>query len=411
MGVFFETGYTLPGADQPLTHARILHKGNRLRMQSLVASDTSDLSVDVLDNALTFERWKPFSNQVLSPSDYTTSDWTTFGVTIGSDGQTLTETVSGSHKKVMQTFTFTAAEHVLALKVKRITGPKVKILANDGTSNFSASFDLRDGTTASSNATIVDLGNDEFLCTFFFTTAAGTGHIEIFMNDESGNSTYTGDPSRITKFIEIILHESIATVDFTPFTSGEADMFCLAAHNLGTSAGRLTIEQGAGHTDIMGASITPTDNEPIMAIFEPETPTEWRLVIDRGVLPEIGIVRWGSALQFTRPIFGGQEPLALARKTVMRSNKSTTGEWVGRTKLRTALETSFDWSNIESDWVRDNWPDFQKAAEDEPFFLAWRPITYSEAGYCSITQHQTPTNIGVRKLMSLSLSVTGFLNV
>ena len=207
-------------------------------------------------------------------------------------------------------------------------------------------------------------------------------------------------------------HVSAATVDFTPFTSGAADAFALAAHNLGTTGGRVTIEHGAGFTDIMGAAISPADNEPIMAMFVPITPTTWRMTIDRAVLPEIGVVRWGVPLQLPRAIYGGHEALALSRQTVMRANKSTTGEWLGRTKLRTMRSASFAWSNVESTWVYDNWIAFQKAAEDEPFFLAWRPGTFTDVGYCQTSSAvPTPPNSGTRALMSLSLKVTGFLNV
>lgn len=412
MSVVFETGYTLPGSDQPLTHARILHKGGRIPMKSLVASDTALLAASVMDNALTHERWKPFANEAISPSDLSV-DWILTNLTLGSDNQTVTETTDNAEHRFIESLTYTANEYVFGARVKRNTCPEIRLLANDGGNN-GCFFDLRDGTVGTAvgcTGQIQDLGDGEYLCSIYWTALAAAGNYQVMLSNGSETTTYAGDTTTTLKLLEVSIHESIATVDFTPFFSEEADLFCLASHNLGTSGGRITLEQGAGHTDIMGASITPTDNEPIMAIFEPLTPTEWRLTIDRAVLPEIGIVRWGKALQMTRPIFGGHEPLALSRKTVMRSNKSTTGEWVGRTKLRTSLMTSFDWDNIESDWVRSNWPQFQRAAEDEPFFMAWRPITYSEAGYCSIAQNVSPSNAGTRKLMSLSLNVTGFLNV
>ena len=413
MSVEFETGYTLPGADEPLTHARILHKGNRIRMKSLVASDTAALDVSVLDNALTNERWKPFSNQLDDPNDFSASTWTDTALTVGSDGLTLTETAANSQHKLQQSFTFTAVEWVYAVRLNRQTVPEVQILANDGGDN-SVFFDLRDGTVGTASGAvgdIVDLGDDEYLLRIYWTALAAAGNVQILMSNGSEVTTYAGDITSTVQVLEAVAHPSVATVDFTPFTSEQADMFCIASHNLSTSAGIITIAHGAAHTDIMGASITPTDNEPVMAIFEPLTPTEWRLTVSRAVLPQIGVVRWGKALQMQRPVFGGHEPMALSRNTVMRANKSTTGEWLGQTTLRTSRSTSFSWSNIDDDWTRTNWVPFQKAAEREPFFLAWRPITYSEAGYCSISKHKTPSNAGVRALMSLSLDVTGFLNV
>jgi len=417
MGVEFESGYTLPGGDEPLTHARILHKGNRIDMKSVVADQTasSSVSADVLDNALTYERWKPFDNVLVDPSDFSTSEWFKTGVTVASDGMTIAETAGISFHSVKDFLVavFTATEWVFSARVKRQTVPEIQLLVeNDGTK--SVYFDLRTGTIGTqvgATGDIVDLGDGEYLCRIYWAGAVDDGTVNIILSNGSETRNYDGDPNNTIKVLEAIAHPSVATVDFTPFTAGEADSFCLAAHNLGTSGGRITIEHGAGHADIMGASITPTDNAPIMAIFEPLTPTEWRMTVDRAVLPEIGIVRWGKALQMTRPIFGGVVPLDLARKTTMRSNKSSTGEWLGRTKLRTMLATTFDWTNIDDSWVYSNWPEFQQASEDEPFFLAWRPITYSSVGYCSTQAHAEPANTGTRGLMSVSLNVTGFLNV
>ena len=985
MGVFFESGYTLPGSDQPLTHARILHKGNRLRMKSVLASSTSLLSVSVVDNALTNERWKPFDNQVSNPSNFSETNWTLTGVSLGSDSNTLAETAVTSEHKISSPVTFTAVEWVAALRVDRQTAQEVQLSVTDSVTS-SVFFDLRDGTVgASSNATgtITDLGDDEFLLKIYWVSQATTGTIELKMSNGSETISYLGKTSNTVKVLEMIAHPSAATIDLTPFGAVSSDTLGIAAHNIGRSQGRITLENNlvvagdysayqsdtgetvdavmvadygrniytnegatkefadlhtvattstrtatlsngflgwAGHnivlnsatlstqgvttaaadytiaftgtgtitltgtstagpivgtgvndlvslevtatagtltltvsgsvtlarvyrsdlggmqtndtsdptyyetganayyapafdydpveigtnrqmriepaatnlllnsnalstqnvtvsaveqtihftgtgtitltgtstagpivgtgtgesnrvsltftptagtltctvsgtatnaqlemgsvvtsyiptasgtvtrtvddvmmgpvlggtelitngeflidtsgwtpsgstlslasnqlrvtntgagfglafqsfTTVIGSSYTatldfvagtangkfgigttatgeeigatatdstspktltfvatttttwidivlqnagagtfadfdnitvqelvpfagydqdegaisvefdigtgvpgtfptilffsdgaftnfiynfivgsdgagrikfddgsvtqaeidagtsnfgvsnkmasawavndfsaslngaavvvdgsgtipsgitelnigsqlgssefmngriksivyypkrltntalvnigndittsilPIDNEPIMLISEPRTSPSWRVTVDRTVLPEIGVVRIGKSLQMTRPIFGGHEPLALSRKTTMRSNKSTTGEWLGRTKLRTSLATKFAWSNIESAWVRDNWPQFQKAAEDEPFFMAWRPITYSEAGYCSINQNVSPSNLGVRKLMGLSLNVTGFLNV
>lgn len=60
MAVFFESGYTLPNGDEPLTHARILHANNWLSGGTASASTTdADYSEDAPLNSLTYETWSP----------------------------------------------------------------------------------------------------------------------------------------------------------------------------------------------------------------------------------------------------------------------------------------------------------------------------------------------------------------
>lgn len=414
MSIYFVDNYTVPVIDQPLTHARILHKGNRAEMKTTVASDTAadSFAVAVLGNAMTSERWKPFSNVVVDPSDYSKSGWTITGLTLAGDNQTLAETAVNSEHKISTAVTYTAVEWVASAKVDRKIAPEVQLLATDGGNN-SVFFDLRNktvGTASGATGTITDLGNGQLLLKMYWTALAATGTLELKLSDGSEAVSYLGVVTNTIKAIEMVAHESLATVDFTPWNAAEAlDIFALAAHNLADSGGRVRLQHGAAHTEIL--IMEPTDNEPFIGIYEPLAATEWRIVIDRAVLPEIGVVRQGVALQITRPIYGGHEPLALSRNTVMRSNRSETGEWMGRTKLRTSRGTSFSWSNINKDWVRTYWVPFQVAAEDEPFFLAWRPVDFPEVGYCSTPSIDTPSNSGTRGLMTIGFKVTGFLNV
>ena len=60
MAVFFESGYSLPGGDEPLTHARILHANNWLSGGTVSASTTgSEYFADAPANSLTYEFWSP----------------------------------------------------------------------------------------------------------------------------------------------------------------------------------------------------------------------------------------------------------------------------------------------------------------------------------------------------------------
>lgn len=261
MGVIFESGYSLPGGDQPLTHARIAHSGNWLSGGTVTASSTAtDFFADGPDNSLTYEKWQP-------------------------------------------------------------------------------------------------------------TSVAATWQYTF-----SGSSSY--------------------------------DYCVIAAHNMGTQGNTLEVQTNAtgSWTDLIPATAI-TDNMPIFCIFSEQTDTAARIRITNGSVPTIGFVKFGSAMQMARPLYGGHSPLDLSRQTVLRSTMSESGEFLGRSKQRSYNTTSFSWSNLSAAWVRTNWRPFQLAIETEPFVIAWRPGTFSEVGFCQTDSVPIPSNQGVRDLMSVEMQV------
>jgi len=262
MGVVFEAGYTLPGGDEPLTHARIAHSGNWLSGGTVTASSTAtDFFADGPTNSLTYEKWK--------------------------------------------------------------------------------------GTAA-------------------------------------------------------------ATWEYDHGGASECDYCVIGAHTMGTDGATFTVQYWDGATwQNVSPATSPADNMPIMVIFAPETRQRWRLNITAGT-PEIGVIKFGKALQMQRALYGGHAPLDLSRQTILRSTYSESGEFLGRTKQRTYFETSFQWDNLTAAWVRTNWRPLQVAIACDPFFIAWRPGDFSEVGLVQTEQTPIPSNQGQRDLMSVSLSVRGY---
>lgn len=186
----------------------------------------------------------------------------------------------------------------------------------------------------------------------------------------------------------------------------EADYCGIAAHTAGSSGSTLVIEyfDGADWQVIM--TVVPVDDAPIFCIFEPLVAQFWRVTVQDAEC-EIGVIRFGKALQMPRPIYSGHTPVDLARQTLLRSNYSETGEFLGRSRQRLQLATSYSWAHLTAPWVRANWPSLQRAVEAEPFFLAWRPQTFPEVTYCQTDAVPVPSNMGVRDMMQVGLSVRG----
>jgi hypothetical protein len=197
-----------------------------------------------------------------------------------------------------------------------------------------------------------------------------------------------------------------ATWEYDHGSSAQCDYCVIAAHTLGSSGSTLTVQYWNG---ILWVNLSPTtaiqSDEPIMAIFEPQVASRWRISVSTGSAPVVGVVKFGRALQMQRALYGGHSPIPFARQTILRSTKSETGEYLGWSKQRTYLQTSYEWQHLTAAWVRSNWPSFQRAVEDGPYFIAWRPATFGDVGFCQTEQVPVPVNMGMRDFMSVTLNV------
>ena len=256
-------------------------------------------------------------------------------------------------------------------------------------------------------------------------THARIAHAGTWVDDWNASATSTADGFFVDGPNDSLTYEYWspttlpATWTLQPMGVGQevtADYCCIAAHTLGTAASNLTltieylnpplVSPSVWNPIISNASIS--DDSPIFAIFRPVTAIGFRITINGTTAPRIGVVRFGQALQMPQPLYAGHTPLILSRQTTMRSNKSTTGEFLGRTRLRNARSTEIGWTHLRADWVREYWLPFQFAMEQDPFFLAWRPITFpNDVGYCYVDGGSlpAPTNSGPRDFMNVSMNI------
>lgn len=196
------------------------------------------------------------------------------------------------------------------------------------------------------------------------------------------------------------------TWEYDHGSSASVDYCAIAAHTLGTSGSTLYVQyyDGSDWINIITGT-TITDNSPIIVFFGAITAQIWRIYItDSIVAPEVGVIKFGSALQMPQAIYGGHSPIIMARQTVLRTNYSETGEFLGRTKQRVQLGNTYNWTHIKADWMRSNWPTLQKAIEAEPFWIAWRPGDYGEVGFSQVDSVPIPQNMGIKDFMSVEMT-------
>ena len=383
MGVLFESGYSLPSGDQPTTHARIAHSSNWFEGGAIAASTTATgFFADAPDNSLTYEKWSPTAlpatwetefDPVLSGVELVTnggfvtdSDWTKGdGWSIGSGVASCDGTQTGS----------TDLTQTLAITIGR---------------TYKITYDL---TVSAGFINRVRLGGEDDGTD---RTVSGS-YTSIIIPTTTGFLQFRADPDFIGTIDNVSVQE-ILPVDYC----------AIAGHTMGTNGNTLQVQYdstgGGVWVDVINIAIT--DDEPIFCIFEPKTFQKWRIRISGGTAPEVAVIRFGTALQMERPIYGGHTPINMNRKTTVRSTKSELGQWLGRTKIRNMLSGEFQWSNLTSDFVRANIPAFIQAIETEPFFVAWRPATFTDVNYCWTMENPTgPPHVGPRDLMSFGVSV------
>lgn len=197
------------------------------------------------------------------------------------------------------------------------------------------------------------------------------------------------------------------TWEYDHGSAAACDYCAVGAHDLGTSGATVKVQyhNGSSWVDLSAATAITTD-EPLFFIFGTQTRQRWRLnITTASAAPTIGVIKFGAAMQFERPLYGGHAPIPLARKTVLRANYSETGEFLGRTKQRHMLATNYAWQNLTSAWIRANWPAFQQAIEEEPFFIAWRPETFGDVALCQVDAVPIPQAMGMRDLYQVEMEV------
>ena len=154
-------------------------------------------------------------------------------------------------------------------------------------------------------------------------------------------------------------------------------------------------------------STGPSNNGPIMFLFTPITARYWRIVVKNQV-SSIGVVYIGQTLDMQRPCFAGLGPINFSRETVIRPNRSESGQWVGRSIIRQGSSMSVSYKHLEYDWYKDNFDPFVEDARKYPFFFAWRPDNYPETvGYVWTAQDITPSTMGIRNLLEVGFEMQG----
>ena len=197
------------------------------------------------------------------------------------------------------------------------------------------------------------------------------------------------------------------SITFTLPSAVLVDAIGVGAHNL---AGRtITAEYSTttGGSWLAFGSAAQTDNLPALIMRASVSVRRIRITVSGSGAGFIGVIYAGLKLQMPHPIYGGHSPLPLNATTDYFNNRSESGEWIGRQIRRRGFETSVELPRLKPDWYRANFQPFVDSAKENPFFFAWRPVSYpSDVGYCWTDGDIRASNIGGgRPELSVTLSL------
>ena len=136
---------------------------------------------------------------------------------------------------------------------------------------------------------------------------------------------------------------------------------------------------------------------------------EVRLVLQPGnAPPQAAVIYVGSLLTLPRKIWQGQTPITHGRRQRVVNGVSESGQFLGRIITTSWRETKVDLLLIDPDTYRSDIDPFLEAAQENPFFFAWRPVRYpDEVGYCWLINEPEPVNEGPSGLVALELHLQG----
>ena len=436
------SGYTV-GSNQPLTHARILYApitgtitadgtggalaANDYTFQrweaaigrnSWAITSASSQAVDAVFIAAhnlagkTIRAWRtgasrtnlvPYSEQIDNPAWGKSRVTVTSNATTAPDGLLTADKIveteeTGSHA-VVEAVSCVAEETYTAscyIKAGERTEARLRIGDDASPSSFidDVIIDLSDGTVASPtpSAIVSDEGNGWWRVSISGATRAGTTVVTLTVQIyDDGSGDYLGD--------------------------GTSGIYAWGAQIEQGELSDYIQTEGSPVTstkEYISPWITPADNSTIAIMTndggDPWQSTEYGIDLSEGNGAQIGIIRMGVALQMQQAVFGGVEPIGLNRIVETRHSMSETGQWLGRTIQRQARRTQMDWAHLSADWYRANFEPFSLALPQTPFGLIQNPSKMPESvAWCWTDDTPTPSNMGIKNLMQVSLGITGYL--
>lgn len=181
---------------------------------------------------------------------------------------------------------------------------------------------------------------------------------------------------------------------------------CIGSPDLFTSGQTITLQrENSGFVTV--DTSTPTDDSPLMFLFDSVSSATWRITGTGSAAPTIYNVMIGNPLVMEQPFYGGYAPARMNRKTQLIGNISDSGELLGRSVRRSILAGDYNWEHLTYDWVKSNLrgpSGLIQSLEAGTGYIAWRPYDEDDCDYIMRATINAPTTMGVKNYSTFGMS-------
>jgi hypothetical protein len=203
-------------------------------------------------------------------------------------------------------------------------------------------------------------------------------------------------------------------------TPDDVDYLAVAAHNFGSGLMTVSVEGTAtdpadsppGWTELVAEHLLTSDG-PIIFRWTAQSLFAVRLRIqpsaaETPLTPQAGVLYTGLLLTLQRRIYVGHTPMPYGRQLQVANLMSVSGAFLGRIVLGRKRRSGISLQNLTPSWYRTYLDPFLVAAQEAPFFFAWRPSTYpQEAGFAWLPDDPDVSNQRSNGMMQVSMQLEG----
>jgi hypothetical protein len=154
-------------------------------------------------------------------------------------------------------------------------------------------------------------------------------------------------------------------------------------------------------SDVLVATLTPTDDDPILATFNSASYRYWRLKIAGSAAPVLAIAAVGARLTAPTGLPQGFDPVG--RMVEGQANRNDNGQPLGKVVEYEMWKQSISLQRVTWSWLRDTWlPAWRAHLRSTPFVFAWDATAYARdlklvsAGQSFASPHQAGSYCDLR---------------
>ena len=177
--------------------------------------------------------------------------------------------------------------------------------------------------------------------------------------------------------------DGTSQVQYTLSTPSTADCAFIESHDLGTIGATVEIQ----YFDVSwktAASITPSDNSPIMILFPEQSSSNWRVEVSTTSQYHIGIVLIGNRLVFPTGVDSRYTSFVHSGNFEIMGGNSLGGQFLGQKVIRKGGNTSLIFPLLDTSFVDNDMLMFENHYNTgQPFGFATKPNAFAgDLGYC-----------------------------